>query len=507
MTPCPRRPSSSSWSRTTRPTPGWSSANSARPGSPPTPSGWRPRPSSWPRLDTAPDVVLCDYNLPQFDALRALEVLRERWPDVPFLIVSGSIGEETAVEAIKHGAADYLLKDRLGRLGPAVRQALEERSLREAERRGREALRASEEQYRVAGRQHPPRRLDGPRRRPPRLPEPAGARLLRRRDGRTDRPRLAEALSTRTTCRSPGRRGRRRSGPGSRASSSSASAGRTGPTAGTSTGRWRSATRPGPWSAGSAPAPTSTTRRRPRPASPATPSSWPASATPSSSPTSAGVVTYWNEGAARLFGWTADEMLGRPYADRFPEPFRAGLVEQIRLRAGGSEWNGEYEDWCKDGTRVWIHARVSRLTDAAGRPIGHPRPGHTTSPAASGPRPSATACWSGSASRSSGCRSATSSSTPGPAHRRLEPGRRADLRLPQGRSPRHGAAVREDHTGRDPQDDGRRDRPHPRRRHGRPFRQRERDAGRPHHHVRVVEHAHSWTATAPSRGSSPWSRT
>jgi DNA-binding NarL/FixJ family response regulator len=59
-------------------------------------------------LDQVPDVVLCEYNLPQFNAMRALEVLNERRPEVPFLIVSGSISEETAVETMKCGAVGCL---------------------------------------------------------------------------------------------------------------------------------------------------------------------------------------------------------------------------------------------------------------------------------------------------------------------------------------------------------------------------------------------------------------
>jgi PAS domain S-box-containing protein len=83
-----------------------------------------------------------------------------------------------------------------------------------------------------------------------------------------------------------------------------------------------------------------------------------------------GIVTYWNEGATRLFGWTAEEMLGRRYADRFPEPARAFIAEQIADRASGIEWNGEYEDYRKDGARVWIDARVGPVTDPEGRVIG-----------------------------------------------------------------------------------------------------------------------------------------
>jgi PAS domain S-box-containing protein len=83
-----------------------------------------------------------------------------------------------------------------------------------------------------------------------------------------------------------------------------------------------------------------------------------------------GVVTYWNEGAARLFGWPADELVGRHYADRFPEPERAWIAAEIAKLAGGSEWVGEHEDLRKDGSRVWIDARVARFDGPDGRPAG-----------------------------------------------------------------------------------------------------------------------------------------
>jgi two-component system, cell cycle sensor histidine kinase and response regulator CckA len=82
------------------------------------------------------DIVVSDFSMPQFSALAALSVLRETGIDVPFIIVSGTIGEETAVEALKHGANDFLTKARLSRLGPAI-----ERELREAAgRRDRRAV-------------------------------------------------------------------------------------------------------------------------------------------------------------------------------------------------------------------------------------------------------------------------------------------------------------------------------------------------------------------------------
>lgn len=99
-------------------------------------------------LAQSPDVILCDYALPSFSAPEALRLVQQRQLDIPFIIISGSIGEEIAVDAIKHGADDYLLKDRLGRLGPAVAQALEEKKLRAAAHRAEEDLRQSEYKYR-----------------------------------------------------------------------------------------------------------------------------------------------------------------------------------------------------------------------------------------------------------------------------------------------------------------------------------------------------------------------
>jgi PAS domain S-box-containing protein len=81
-------------------------------------------------LDPSLDLIVADYALPQFDGLRALELLRARGLDIPLIIVSGTIGEELAVTAMRQGAADYLLKDRLARLGTAVEHALGQRRLR-----------------------------------------------------------------------------------------------------------------------------------------------------------------------------------------------------------------------------------------------------------------------------------------------------------------------------------------------------------------------------------------
>ncbi|TAK13884.1 MAG: HD domain-containing protein [Anaerolineae bacterium] len=95
------------------------------------------------------DVVLADFNLPSFHALDALEVIKGMAPDIPLIVVSGSISEEVAVDCMKKGAADYLLKDRLARLGPAVEHALLQRQLAREKLQTEEELRKSEERYRL----------------------------------------------------------------------------------------------------------------------------------------------------------------------------------------------------------------------------------------------------------------------------------------------------------------------------------------------------------------------
>lgn len=100
-------------------------------------------------LDSDLDAILSDYTLPSFDVTTALRLLRERQLDVPFIVISGTIGEERAVEVLKQGAADYLLKDRLQRLDDAVIRAMETRVLQRDFRRAQDALHESERRYRL----------------------------------------------------------------------------------------------------------------------------------------------------------------------------------------------------------------------------------------------------------------------------------------------------------------------------------------------------------------------
>ena len=89
----------------------------------------------------APHVILCDHNIPGFGGWRALEIARATLPDVPFILVTGSLDEETAVAYLKGGAADYILKDRVVRLGPALQEALERARERQALRQHQRLLR------------------------------------------------------------------------------------------------------------------------------------------------------------------------------------------------------------------------------------------------------------------------------------------------------------------------------------------------------------------------------
>ena len=106
----------------------------------------------WQRVESAPamkavleektwDLVISDYNMPQFDAPGALKVLHESGLDLPFIIVSGKIGEDLAIAVMRSGAHDYLMKDNLTRLVPAVDRELREAAERHEHRMVQEAMR------------------------------------------------------------------------------------------------------------------------------------------------------------------------------------------------------------------------------------------------------------------------------------------------------------------------------------------------------------------------------
>ncbi len=95
------------------------------------------------------NIILCDYTLPQLDAPTALRIVREIDLDIPVIVISGTVGEEIAVQVMRFGASDYMLKDNLRRLGPAVTRELRESRVRKERRRLDDARRAAEGSFRL----------------------------------------------------------------------------------------------------------------------------------------------------------------------------------------------------------------------------------------------------------------------------------------------------------------------------------------------------------------------
>jgi signal transduction histidine kinase len=99
-------------------------------------------------VKSPPDLILSDFSLPNYDGMSALALAQEKCPDVPFLFVTGTLGEEVAIETLKKGATDYVLNHRLARLIPSVHRALREAQERKERKRAQQELRESNEQLR-----------------------------------------------------------------------------------------------------------------------------------------------------------------------------------------------------------------------------------------------------------------------------------------------------------------------------------------------------------------------
>ena len=94
----------------------------------------------------SPDIILSDYNLLQYDGVMALHDVRSRFPDIPFILVTGAIGEHVAIEIFRNGANDYVMKNCLQRLEPAVQRALEEAREIKARKEAESALREAHDE-------------------------------------------------------------------------------------------------------------------------------------------------------------------------------------------------------------------------------------------------------------------------------------------------------------------------------------------------------------------------
>src|SRR5579859_7064077 len=95
-----------------------------------------------------PDVILSDHGLPSFDGFMALTIAREKCPEVPFIFVTGKLGEQIAIETLRNGATDYVLKSNLTKLAPTIERALREAENRAVRKQRELQLRESEERYR-----------------------------------------------------------------------------------------------------------------------------------------------------------------------------------------------------------------------------------------------------------------------------------------------------------------------------------------------------------------------
>src|SRR5580692_6699704 len=100
-------------------------------------------------LDKKWDLMISDYRLPDFTGLDALKIVRDQYPLLPFILMSGTIGEQAAIESLKAGATDYVLKHNRDRLPSAVRRAVAEAAERTMRHEAQEELKRSEKQYRL----------------------------------------------------------------------------------------------------------------------------------------------------------------------------------------------------------------------------------------------------------------------------------------------------------------------------------------------------------------------
>jgi PAS domain S-box-containing protein len=315
------------------------------------------------------DLILTDYSLPGFGAAEALALAHQVDPDVPVIVVSGTIGEDCAVDIMRAGACDYVLKESLRRLVPAVNRELREAENRRARRRSEEALRSSEARFRALIEKSFDAVL---------LLDAQGVILygtsaIERISGWT----LATLVGTKfSDWKHPAEVAQHAAGLRAFLEDWGASL--------THEGRIRH--RDGSWRWFEAtftnlladPAVQAivvnlrdVTYRKTAAAAVARDALLLSNVRDSVIVIDLdGIVTYWNAGASRIFGWSAEEMIGKPALQRYPEPIRSQAREMLAEMMNGKEFSGEWEDTRKDGSKIWVEARIDLLRDQEGRPVG-----------------------------------------------------------------------------------------------------------------------------------------
>ncbi|MCA9133936.1 MAG: PAS domain S-box protein, partial [Planctomycetales bacterium] len=327
-------------------------------------------------LETPPELILAEFSLPQLDGLEALALMQQRELDIPFILISGEVGEEQAVEFIKRGADDYLLKDRLGRLGVAVSQALSHKALRDQRKHDEqerdqllhdlsERVKELSTLHRVFNRLHNDERTDDKLFQdfadslPPgwQYPQLAATRLtIDDREFTSDGFRETAWMQSSTFRTTYGQQG-----------------------------KIEVAYRQRPPCGDAPPFPVEEEallrtvtellqghlERRQAQRLLQRDAQLLANVQDAMVVVDVnGIVTFWNAGASSLFGWSAEEMLGQPLRKRVPQAGQAWLDEHMRQAVSGKEWSGEHLDWRKDGTRVWLDSRVTSIVADSGQVLG-----------------------------------------------------------------------------------------------------------------------------------------
>jgi two-component system cell cycle sensor histidine kinase/response regulator CckA len=309
------------------------------------------------------DLIICDYSLPHFNAPAALRMVREIDPDLPFIVVSGTIGEDVAIGMLHAGANDYVLKSGLARLPSAIRREIRERDARRAQRKAELAAQQLAAIVQSSDDAITGLTLDGTI-----TTWNPGAELLYGWSAQ-------EAIGQNITITTPsGYRAKvaeilERLARGERIPPFETLRVRKDGTFVPASMRVSPVTDAEGSLSGVAAIARDITESKKISRTLARDAAILAGVRDSVIVTDlAGIVTYWNEGATRLFGWTSEEMVGKLYVDRFPEPVRSEVAGRMAEFVQGTEWEGEWQDYRRDGSRVWIWSRTRPVLDVSGHP-------------------------------------------------------------------------------------------------------------------------------------------